>query len=151
MEIFMILVGVGIIIFSLISIHNENKKLDKKTELIGNYERNILNIKKDIEEIEKKSKDTSQDKVKELEKLLKECDRRILIFDNKIKEGYGLNAILERNYEKTSELQVTFKAPEKQEYSKEDILELYKNGISLKEISEITGYSLKEIASIMEL
>ena len=124
--------------------------------------------------MDRRVKESSVEKTKELEKLLKECDRRILMFDNKIKEGQGLNSILEKTFDKVSEVKVEAKPSfhmdiEDEEYEEdyeeefvedeeyddveevdlEEILELYKSGKSLNEISEITGRSLEDIAVIM--
>ena len=96
------------------------------------------------------------------------------MFDNKIKEGQGLNSILEKTFDKVSEVKVEAKPSfhmdiedeeyeedyeeefvEDEEYDEvaevdlEEILELYKSGKSLNEISEITGRSLEDIAVIM--
>jgi hypothetical protein len=162
------------VIFALITIYFGNKKIDEKERILDNYEVTLLEMKRNIEDLDRRVKESSVEKTKELEKLLKECDRRILMFDNKIKEGQGLNSILEKTFDKVSEVKVEAKPSfhmdiedeeyeedyeeefvEDEEYDEvaevdlEEILELYKSGKSLNEISEITGRSLEDIAVIM--
>lgn len=181
MSILLGVVGIGLVIFALITIYFGNKKVEEKERLLENYEGTLLEMKRSIEELDRKVKEGSTEKVKELEKLLKECDRRIIIFDNKLKEGQGLNNILEKTFAKVSEVKVENKPKfdiqieeeyeeeydgEQEEYYEEEfaedeeyeeveevgleeILELYKKGNTLKEISDITGRSLEDIAVIM--
>ena len=166
MSILLGIVGIGIVIFALITIYFGNKKIDEKERVLDTYEVTLLEMKRNIEELDRKVKENSAEKIKELEKMLKECDRRILMFDNKIKEGQGLNNILEKTFEKVSEVKVETKPnfhmeideeedyideeyDEIEEIDLEEILELYKSGKSLNEISEITGRSLEDIAVIM--
>ncbi len=174
MSIWLSILGIGMVIFALITIYFGNKKIDEKERILDNYEVTLLEMKRNIEDLDRRVKESSVEKTKELEKLLKECDRRILMFDNKIKEGQGLNSILEKTFDKVSEVKVEAKPSfhmdiedeeneedyeeefvEDEEYDEvaevdlEEILELYKSGKSLNEISEITGRSLEDIAVIM--
>lgn len=174
MSIWLSILGIGMVIFALITIYFGNKKIDEKERILDNYEVTLLEMKRNIEDLDRRVKESSVEKTKELEKLLKECDRRILMFDNKIKEGQGLNSILEKTFDKVSEVKVEAKPSfhmdiedeeyeedyeeefvEDEEYNEvaevdlEEILELYKSGKSLNEISEITGRSLEDIAVIM--
>ena len=174
MSIWLSILGIGMVIFALITIYFGNKKIDEKERILDNYEVTLLEMKRNIEDLDRRVKESSVEKTKELEKLLKECDRRILMFDNKIKEGQGLNSILEKTFDKVSEVKVEAKPSfhmdiEDEEYEEdyeeefvedeeyydveevdlEEILELYKSGKSLNEISEITGRSLEDIAVIM--
>ena len=174
MSIWLSILGIGMVIFALITIYFGNKKIDEKERILDNYEVTLLEMKRNIEDLDRRVKESSVEKTKELEKLLKECDRRILMFDNKIKEGQGLNSILEKTFDKVSEVKVEAKPSfhmdiedeeyeedyeeefvEDEEYDEvaevdlEEILELYKSGKSLNEISEITGRSLEDIAVII--
>ena len=174
MSIWLSILGIGMVIFALITIYFGNKKIDEKERILDNYEVTLLEMKRNIEDLDRRVKESSVEKTKELEKLLKECDRRILMFDNKIKEGQGLNSIIEKTFDKVSEVKVEAKPSfhmdiedeeyeedyeeefvEDEEYDEveevdlEEILELYKSGKSLNEISEITGRSLEDIAVIM--
>ena len=174
MSIWLSILGIEMVIFALITIYFGNKKIDEKERILDNYEVTLLEMKRNIEDLDRRVKESSVEKTKELEKLLKECDRRILMFDNKIKEGQGLNSILEKTFDKVSEVKVEAKPSfhmdiedeeyeedyeeefvEDEEYDEveevdlEEILELYKSGKSLNEISEITGRSLEDIAVIM--
>ena len=174
MSILLSIIGIGMVIFALITIYFGNKKIDEKERVLDSYEVTLLEMKRNIEDLDRRVKESSVEKTKELEKLLKECDRRIIMFDNKIKEGQGLNSILEKTFDKVSEVKVEAKPSfhmdiedeeyeedyedeftEDEEYDEveeidlEEILELYKSGKSLNEISEITGRSLEDIAVIM--
>lgn len=195
MGIILTIIGIGITIFALMSIYFGNKKIEDRVKVMEEFETTLLEMKKNIEELDRRIQSNSVDKIKELEKVLKECDRRVIIFDNKLKEGHGLNAILERNFERISEVKLenkprfhpvfeiedeefdeddedfedetdedesydeydendeefedeTFEIED--ELTKEEILELYAKGKTLKEIAEIFGISLEEIGIIME-
>ena len=104
MSIWLSILGIGMVIFALITIYFGNKKIDEKERILDNYEVTLLEMKRNIEDLDRRVKESSVEKTKELEKLLKECDRRILMFDNKIKEGQGLNSILEKTFDKVSEV-----------------------------------------------
>jgi len=128
--------------------------------MLDTYEIALLEMKRTIEELDNKVKNSSMEKLKELKELLREVDKKNLILDNKIKEGYGLNGILERNFDKISEIKVDVpkinfnfeeksKTIEKKQITKDEIMDLYKEGKDLKEISEITGKTLEDIAIIM--
>lgn len=161
MNVILMIIGIGITLFAVMTIYFGNKKIDKKAKMLEAYEFNLLEIKRTIEELDDKVKNSSMEKIKELEKLMKECDRRGILLDSKIKEGYGLNGILERNFDKISEVKVDnpkteFIKEKKEEkkfevkkIGKEEIMDLYKEGKGLKEISEITGKSLEDIGIIM--
>lgn len=183
MSILLSLLGVGLVIFALVTIHFGNKKSDEKERNLDAYEGTLLELKKNIEDMDRKVKENYAEKTKELERVLKECDRKILILDNKIKEGNVINNILVTTFEKVNEVEVNAKPnfhlvneenneeneeevfeedyeddflddeeyDEVEEVDLEEILELYKDGKSLNEISEITGKSLEDIAVIMGL
>lgn len=179
MSILLSLLGVGLVIFALVTIHFGNKKSDEKERNLDAYEGTLLELKKNIEDMDRKVKENYAEKTKELERMLKECDRKILILDNKIKEGNVINNILVTTFEKVNEVEVNAKPnvhlvneeneeevfeedyeddflddeeyDEVEEVDLEEILELYKDGKSLNEISEITGKSLEDIAVIMGL
>lgn len=154
MSVFMMVIGIAVTLFALLTIVFSNKRIDKRTDVLDSYELSLIEMKKEIEELNKRVHENTVEKLKELDKLIKECDRRVLMFDNKIKEGKNMSAILERSYEKTSEIKVNSKVENrvespKKEFTKSDIIELYKNGNNLKVISDISGKSLEEIAKIM--
>ena len=160
MNLILTMVGIGITIFAILTIYFGNKKIDKRAKMLDTYEIALLEMKRTIEELDNKVKNSSMEKMKELKELLKEVDKKNLILDNKIKEGYGLNGILERNFDKISEIKVDApktsfnfeeksKTVEKKQITKDEIMDLYKEGKDLKEISEITGKTLEDIAVIM--
>jgi hypothetical protein len=98
MSIWLSILGIGMVIFALITIYFGNKKIDEKERILDNYEVTLLEMKRNIEDLDRRVKESSVEKTKELEKLLKECDRRILMFDNKIKEGQGLKQYSRKNF-----------------------------------------------------
>ena len=160
MNLILTMVGIGITIFAILTIYFGNKKIDKRAKMLDTYEIALLEMKRTIEELDNKVKNSSMEKMKELKEILKEVDKKNLILDNKIKEGYGLNGILERNFDKISEIKVDApktsfnfeeksKVVEKKQITKDEIMDLYKEGKDLKEISEITGKTLEDIAVIM--
>jgi hypothetical protein len=156
MEIFLMVLGIAITIFAMLTIYYGNKKIDARAKVLESYETTLLEMKKMIEDLDGKVKQSSGEKIKEMKELIKEADRKNLILDNKIKEGYGLNGILERNFERIGQVEVEIpisfnKVDSKKsiEISIEEIIKLYKEGKSLKEISEITGKTLEEIAAMI--
>ena len=162
MNLILTVIGIGITVFAVLTIYFGNKKIDKRAKMLDTYEITLLEMKKTIEELDQKVKSSSMEKIKELKELIKEADKKNLILDNKIKEGYGLNGILERNFDKISEIKVDTpkmsfnfeekpKTPEIKQITKDEIIDLYKEGKDLKEISEITGKTLEDIAVIMEI
>ena len=152
MELILNLVGVVIVIFSLLLVFQNNRKNDKKEEELENYETELVHMKKHLEEIDNKIKSSSIEKYRELEKLMKECERKIAVFEDKISQGKNLKNILEKTFEKVSNVEiVTPKVNEdvNKNYGVEDILGLYRQGKTVTEISRITGKSLEEIAEMM--
>ena len=84
--------------------------------------------------------------------LMKECERKIAVFEDKISQGKNLKNILEKTFEKVSNVEIgTPKVNEdiNKNYGVEDILGLYREGKTVTEISKITGKSLEEIAEMM--
>ena len=152
MELILNLVGVVIVIFSLLLVFQNNRKNGKKEEELENYETELVHMKKHSEEIDNKIKSSSIEKYRELEKLMKECERKIAVFEDKISQGKNLKNILEKTFEKVSNVEiVTPKVNEdvNKNYGVEDILGLYRQGKTVTEISRITGKSLEEIAEMM--
>lgn len=152
MELILNLVGVVIVIFSLLLVFQNNRKNGKKEEELENYETELVHMKKHLEEIDNKIKSSSIEKYRELEKLMKECERKIAVFEDKISQGKNLKNILEKTFEKVSNVEiVTPKVNEdvNKNYGVEDILGLYRQGKTVTEISRITGKSLEEIAEMM--
>lgn len=158
MNFMLTMVGIGVTIFAVLTIYFGNRKIDKRAKMLDTYELTLLEMKRTIEELDNKVKNSSMEKMKELKELIKEAEKKNLILDNKIKEGYGLNGILERNFEKISDIKIdkTNNIPEvfsnkfiKTDVTKDEIMDLYKDGKDLKEISEITGKTLEDIAVIM--
>lgn len=152
MELILNLVGVVIVIFSLLLVFQNNRKNGKKEKELENYETELVHMKKHLEEIDNKIKSSSIEKYRELEKLMKECERKIAVFEDKISQGKNLKNILEKTFEKVSNVEiVTPKVNEdvNKNYGVEDILGLYRQGKTVTEISRITGKSLEEIAEMM--
>lgn len=156
MEVFLMIFGIAVTIFAMLTIYYGNKKIDDRAKVLDSYETTLLEMKKMIEDLDGKVKKSSGEKIKELKDLLKEADKKNLILDNKIKEGYGLNGILERNFERISQVEVDIpvnfnknESIRNVEISLEEIIELYKEGKSIKEISESTGKTLEEIAAMI--
>jgi archaellum component FlaC len=152
MELILNLVGVVIVIFSLLLVFQNNRKNGKKEEELENYETELVHMKRHLEEIDNKIKSSSIEKYRELEKLMKECERKIAVFEDKISQGKNLKNILEKTFEKVSNVEiVTPKVNEdvNKNYGVEDILGLYRQGKTVTEISKITGKSLEEIAEMM--
>lgn len=158
MNFILTMVGIGVTIFAVLTIYFGNRKIDKRAKMLDTYELTLLEMKRTIEELDNKVKNSSMEKMKELRDLIKEAEKKNLILDNKIKEGYGLNGILERNFEKISNITIDTsntsneaspKNSLKSDVTKDEIMDLYKDGKDLKEISEITGKTLEDIAVIM--
>ncbi|MBN1468156.1 MAG: hypothetical protein JXM74_08870 [Fusobacteriaceae bacterium] len=152
MELILNLVGVVIVIFSLLLVFQNNRKNDKKEEELESYETELVHMKRHLEEIDNKIKSSSIEKYRELEKLMKECERKIAVFEDKISQGKNLKNILEKTFEKVSNVEiVNHKVNEdvNKNYGLEDILGLYRQGKTVTEISKITGKSLEEIAEMM--
>ena len=94
MELILNLVGVVIVIFSLLLVFQNNRKNGKKEEELENYETELVHMKRHLEEIDNKIKSSSIEKYRELEKLMKECERKIAVFDTEQSKYYCQKAVM---------------------------------------------------------
>ncbi len=155
MPLLTVIIGIAIVLGSLATILLNSRKNDKYLEKLEGYEEEIRNLKREVDRGTREFKELSEEKMNELENKVKDINRAGTLVESKIKEGQNIVRILENTIDKSSQIEVGGKSkniPAKSKsLSKEEIINLYKKGLSIKEIASQTGNTLVEIQQIMGL
>lgn len=153
MPLLTVIIGIAIVLGALATIILSGKKNSRYVEKLEGYEEEIRSLKREIERLTREFKNLSEEKMGELDNKVKDINRAGTLVESKIKEGQNIVRILENTIEKSSQIEVggNTKAKTKTELNKDEVVKLYKQGLSIKEIASRSGKSLVEIQEIMGL
>lgn len=154
MPLLTVIIGIAIVLGSLATIVLNGKKNEEYLEKFESYEDEIRNLKREVGKLTREFKEISEEKLSELDNKVKDINRAGTLVESKIKEGQTIARILENTIDKSSQIEVGGKRNvkvTKKSLNKDEIVKLYKQGLSIKEIATKTGKSLVEIQGIMGL
>lgn len=155
MPLLTVIIGIAIVLGALATIILSSKKNSRYVEKLEGYEEEIRSLKREIERLTREFKNLSEEKMGELDNKVKDINRAGTLVESKIKEGQNIVRILENTIEKSSQIEVggntKAKTKTKSELNKDEVVKLYKQGLSIKEIASRSGKSLVEIQEIMGL
>ncbi len=154
MPLLTVIIGIAIVLGSLATIVLNGKKNEEYLEKFESYEDEIRNLKREVGKLTREFKEISEEKLSELDNKVNDINRAGTLVESKIKEGQTIARILENTIDKSSQIEVGGKPNvkvTKKSLNKDEIVKLYKQGLSIKEIATKTGKSLVEIQGIMGL
>jgi ElaB/YqjD/DUF883 family membrane-anchored ribosome-binding protein len=149
MSLLIIVIGIAITLAAIVSAYFNEKNIGKSVVEIEKYEVEIRELKREAESVLREFKSLSEEKMTELEKKVKDVNRAGTLVESKVKEGKSIVKILENMIAKSEEIEVDNNS--KNEFTKEKIIEMYKEGMSIKEIAFKSGKTLEELKYIMEI
>ena len=150
MSLIIIVLGIAIAMAALVSAYFNDKNLGKNMMEMEKFEVEIRDLKREAEAVLREFKSLSDEKMSELNNKIKDINRAGTLVDSKIKEGKGIVKILENTIAKSEEIEIDNNVA-RNNFTKEKVVELYKQGMSIKEIAIKSGKTLEELKYIMEL
>jgi septal ring factor EnvC (AmiA/AmiB activator) len=150
MSLIIIVLGIAITLAALVSAYFNDKNMGKNVSEMEKFEVEIRDMKREAEAVLREFKSLSEEKMSELNNKIKDINRAGTLVDSKIKEGKGIVKILENTIAKSEEIEIDNNVV-RNDFTKEKVVELYKQGMSIKEIAVKSGKTLEELKYIMEL
>lgn len=150
MALLIIILGIAVTLAALVSSYFNDKKMNGTMIELEKYEGEIRNLKREAELVLRDFKNLSEEKMTELNNKIKDVNRAGTLVESKIKEGKSIVTILENTIAKSEEIELDDNRG-KTEFTKSKIIELYKNGMSIREISAKSGKTFEDLKHIMEL
>jgi ElaB/YqjD/DUF883 family membrane-anchored ribosome-binding protein len=151
MSLIIIVLGIAITLAALVSAYFNDKNIGKNMVAMEKFEVEIRDMKREAEAVLREFKSLSDEKMSELNNKIKDINRAGTLVDSKIKEGKGIIKILENTIAKSEDIEIDNNIIIRNEFTKEKIVELYKQGMSIKEIAVKSGKTLEELKYIMEI
>lgn len=148
MPLLIIILGIAITLVALVTIVLNGRNIEKNIEKFESFEEEMQNLRREVEKATREFKNTSADKLGELDKKIKDLNRAGTLVESRVKEGQSIVKILENTIKKSSNIEVN---NQKRTFSKSEMLELYKKGYGIKEIAKKSGKSLEELRDILGL
>jgi|GEM_PF-4705686 len=152
MSLIIIIFGIAICLAAIVTTVISDKKTARGIIEFSKLESELRTLKREVEADIQELNSISKNKLDELEVKIKDINRAGTLVDSKIKEGKSIVKILENTLEKSENIEVNsnnnFRSSD---LTKIQILDLYKKGMSIKDIALKTGKSLEELKYIMEI
>lgn len=152
MSLIIIIFGIAICLAAIVTTVISDKKTARGIIEFSKLESELRVLKREVEADIQELNSISKNKLDELEVKIKDINRAGTLVDSKIKEGKSIVKILENTLEKSENIEVNsnnnFRSSD---LTKIQILDLYKKGMSIKDIALKTGKSLEELKYIMEI
>lgn len=150
MSLIIIVLGIAITLAALVSAYFNDKNMGKNVTEMEKFEVEIRDMKREAEAVLREFKSLSEEKMSELNNKIKDINRAGTLVDSKIKEGKSIVKILENSISKSEDIEIDNNTV-RNDFTKEKVIELYKHGMSIKEIAAKSGKTLEELKYIMEL